>query len=102
MSSTKTRPERRHNLDKHADQIADQHSAADDDELLDTLATASWLGVSTQFLEFLEIGRVEGYGPPFKRISSRCVKYMRGDARAWLKSRTPRITSEYTRPRKTA
>ena len=60
-SKPKTRPERRHNLDKHADQIADQHSAADDDELLDTLATASWLGVSTQFLE---IGRVEGYGPP--------------------------------------
>lgn len=38
----KTRPERRDNLDKRADQIADQHSAVDDDELLDNPGHRSW------------------------------------------------------------
>ena len=45
--------------------------------------------------QFLEIGRVKGYGPKFKKISPRCVRYRRGDVLDWLKSRTHASTAEY-------
>ena len=73
-----------HHLDRHANLIVAADIGADD-ELLSTEAVARWLGVSTQFLE---IGRHKGYGPKFKKISTRCVRYSRGDVLKWLRSRT--------------
>jgi predicted DNA-binding transcriptional regulator AlpA len=72
-----------HHLDKRAVDIAAAAQGADD-ELLRTRAVALWLDVSTQFLE---IGRLKGYGPPFIRISPHHVRYRRGDVLAWLKRR---------------
>jgi hypothetical protein len=66
--------------------------AGDDDELLDTAAIAAWLGVSTQWLE---IGRVRGYGPPFERLAPRVIRYRRGKTRQWLDERSHHCTSEY-------
>jgi predicted DNA-binding transcriptional regulator AlpA len=84
---------RKFHLDKRANQIVDASTGVDD-ELLDTEAVADWLGCSTQWLE---IGRVRGYGPSFKRISPRMVRYRRADVLAWLKLRTHASTSEYGR-----
>ena len=56
-----------------------------DDALLDTPATANWLGVSNQWLE---LARCKGYGPPFVKITARLVRYRKGDIVAYLKSRT--------------
>lgn len=73
---------------KHHAIMADGVTGSDDD-LLDTKQMAEWLGRSTQWLE---IGRSKtdtgGYGPPFIRISQRCVRYRRGDVKDWLHSRT--------------
>jgi hypothetical protein len=81
----------RHHLDKRADNLIAVSSGADDD-LLGTADVAKWLNVSTQWLE---IGRCKNYGPPFLRLSSRYVRYRRGDVRAWLQERTHRCTKEY-------
>jgi hypothetical protein len=74
MGEPLTKPER-HHIDRRADDIVGADVGADD-ELLSTQAVAAWLGVSMQFLE---IGRHKGYGPSFKKISSRCARYRRGD-----------------------
>jgi predicted DNA-binding transcriptional regulator AlpA len=82
----------RHHLDRRAAAIVDADANADDDELLTTAELANWLGVSPQWVE---IGRTKHYGPPFKKLSSHMVRYRRGDARAWLRSRTFNSTAEY-------
>jgi hypothetical protein len=84
--------ERRHHLDKRAAAIAAE--PGDDDELLTVVECASWLGVSVQFLD---IGRSRGYGPPFARLSRNIVRYRRAEVRAWLIERTHASTSEYRR-----
>jgi predicted DNA-binding transcriptional regulator AlpA len=88
---------RRHHLDRRADQIATVPGS--DDELLNTSDVAEWLGLSTQWLE---IGRCKKYGPKFLVVSSRVIRYRRGDVRAWLKQRTHASTSEYRRKKKQA
>lgn len=65
-----------------------------DEQLMDTTACAAWLGVSPQFLT---IGRVRGFGPPFVRLSPRRTRYRRAEVIEWLKSRTYRSTAEYAR-----
>jgi hypothetical protein len=93
-SSTKSSPTvsgRTHHLDRRASAIAEQGQGGSDD-LLSTSEVASWLGVSHQFLE---IGRLKNYGPTFVRVSSRMIRYRRGDVLAWLKSRTHASTAEY-------
>jgi hypothetical protein len=77
-------------LDKRAAGLATVPGA--DDELIDTPAMAAWLGVSIQWLE---IGRIRGYGPPFERLAPRIIRYQRGKARRWLEERSYRCTSEY-------
>jgi predicted DNA-binding transcriptional regulator AlpA len=72
----------RHHLDRRAAKLVDEPGAADD--LLTTKELAAWLGTSEQWLE---IGRIAGYGPPFVKISSRMVRYKRGAVRRWLKQR---------------
>jgi hypothetical protein len=55
-----------------------------DDALLDTASVAVWLGLSTQWLE---IARHRGYGPPYVRVTSRLVRYRKGDVIEYLHSR---------------
>ncbi len=86
-------PGRKHHFDKRADQIIEA-GAGDDDDLLSTIQVAAWFGVSKQWLE---IGRHEGYGPPFVRVGPNRIRYRRGDVRRWLLTRVHRSTSEYTR-----
>jgi len=81
--------ERGHHLDRRADQLAEQYANSNADELLTTAAVADWLRVSRQFLE---IGRVQRYGPPFIRVGPRVILYRRGDVIAWLRERTYRST----------
>src|SRR5947207_8590513 len=83
------RPQR-HHIDKRADALAE--AEGDEDDLLDTREMSAWFGVSTQRLE---IGRIRGYGPPYKTISPKRTRYRRGDVRPWLRERTHRSTSEY-------
>ncbi|TPK88396.1 helix-turn-helix domain-containing protein [Mesorhizobium sp. B2-4-17] len=67
--------------------------AGDDEDLLNTAQTAKLLGVSVQWLE---IGRTRGYGPPFIRIGQRNIRYRRDRLRDWLKERAEyRSTRDY-------
>jgi predicted DNA-binding transcriptional regulator AlpA len=92
MSSEVSQVPLRHHLDRRADDIAEVAADLPRDELLTTPATAEWLGVSTQWLE---IGRSKGFGPPFVRLSTRRVRYLRSAVLAWLTARTHASTSEY-------
>jgi predicted DNA-binding transcriptional regulator AlpA len=71
-----------HHLDKRAGELA--AGDGDDDELLSSRQLADWLGVSVQWVE---IGRTRGYGPPFLRLGPRMVRYRRGPVRKWLRKR---------------
>jgi predicted DNA-binding transcriptional regulator AlpA len=82
-----------HHLDRRADGIVAVNVGAED-ELLSTRQTADWLGVSTQWLE---IGRGKNYGPKFMRVSSRVIRYRRGDVIKWLNTRSHASTAEYCR-----
>ena len=75
----------RHHIDRRAREIIDQ-LAIDlaDDFLLTTLQCANWLGVSTQFLE---LGRIKGYGPPAVDIAPRVVRYRKNSVLQWLLER---------------
>ena len=68
--------------------------ASDDDELLDTHQVAQESGLSESFYEK---ARCSGRGPRFIRMSSRVIRYRRGDFKEWLKSfpvmRTTRVAS---------
>jgi hypothetical protein len=87
---SRTASMRKHHLDPYADAIAAEPGS--DDELLTTPEMAVWLRVS---VPWLEIGRVEGYGPPFERLGPRCIRYSRGKVKKWLNSRSHLRTSEY-------
>jgi hypothetical protein len=81
----------RHHLDRRAARLA-ALAVANNDKWYSTAALADWLGVSTQFLE---IGRHRGYGPPFKRVTPKMIRYRHGDVMAWLNERSHVCTSEY-------
>jgi predicted DNA-binding transcriptional regulator AlpA len=85
-------PPRKFHLDKRIDSIVD--APGGDDDLLTAAEVAAWLGVSVQWVD---IGRSEGYGPPFQKLGDRLVRYHRGKVRAWLLARTRYSTSEYAR-----
>jgi hypothetical protein len=57
-----------------------------------TAQMAVWFGITTQWFEKARQG---GYGPPYTQISRQIIRYSRGEARAWLQSRTRRSTAEY-------
>src|SRR5271169_5750893 len=90
----RTPPPLRHHLDRRAGDIAEVGDG-DADDLLNTTALAEWLGVSVQWCE---IGRHRGYGPPFLKVGTRRIRYRRGDVRAWLAERQFRSTAEYSAP----
>jgi hypothetical protein len=81
--------EKAHHIDRRAGRLIEP---GDDDELLTTVRVADWLGTSCQWLE---LGRSTNYGPKFKRISERIIRYRRGDVNVWLKSRTRSCVAEY-------
>jgi predicted DNA-binding transcriptional regulator AlpA len=88
----RTKRRKRFHIDRRADALVTASRGSSDDELLSTQAVATWLGISTAWLE---IARYRGYGPPYQRISTRCVRYLRGDVLQWLRERTHISTSEY-------
>jgi hypothetical protein len=80
----------RHHLDKRAANLL--ATSGNDDDLLTTPDTAEWLQTSEQWLE---IGRVKGYGPPFERLAPKIIRYRRGKVRKWLDQRSHFSTAEY-------
>jgi len=93
MPKAKTKPPVRHHLDRRAETIASTGEGADDD-LLTTQQMALWFGVS---VPWLEIGRSNGYGPPFERLAPGVIRYRRGTVKAWLKKREHASTEEYAK-----
>ena len=88
----------KHHLDRRADVIAEAVAGTgDDDDLLTTIQVANWFCVSPQWLE---IGRMNGYGPPFVRVAPQVVRYRRGTMKAWLMERSHASTGEYASSRK--
>lgn len=100
MEELVSRPaaDRRLHIDKRTAQLVAQANG-DGDDLLNTTELAEWLGVSTQFLE---IGRHQGYGPPFIRLTPKIVRYRRDDVLDWLRERQHHRTLEYTNTRRKA
>lgn len=66
--------------------------ASDPDALLSPAKAAALLGAS---IRTLEGWRVRGGGPPYIRISSRMLRYRRGDLIQFIESRRLKSTSEY-------
>jgi predicted DNA-binding transcriptional regulator AlpA len=85
-------PLRKFHFDKRIDSIVS--APGGDDDLLTAAEVAAWLGVSVQWVD---IGRSEGYGPPFQKLGDRLVRYHRAKVKAWLLARTHYSTSEYAR-----
>lgn len=81
-------------IDKRAEKLIAENSDRSDDDLLNTGELATKLGVSVQFLE---IARHRGTGPRFVVVSPRLITYRWGDVKQWLKERTHRRTTEYTK-----
>jgi hypothetical protein len=74
-----------HHIDRRAGQLLDRlNDDLEDDSLLSTLQCANWLGVSVQFLE---IGRIKGYGPPAVNIAPRVIRYRKNSVLKWLVER---------------
>jgi hypothetical protein len=72
----------KHHLDARAREILDRLADdLDDDTLMTTQETASWLSVSKQFLE---LGRMQGYGPPATVLSEKVVRYRKNSVLRWL------------------
>jgi hypothetical protein len=94
--SAKAKNGRNHHLDRRADNLIAE-GAGNPDDLLTTEEVAAWLHVSMQWLE---IGRHHGYGPPYVRISPRMIRYRRGDVLTWLAGRTHTSTADYRTGRK--
>jgi hypothetical protein len=72
----------KHHIDSRASELL--HLLADDlkdDTLMDTRQCADWLNVSRQFLE---IGRMHGYGPPCTVLSPKVVRYRKNAVLRWL------------------
>jgi hypothetical protein len=84
----------KHHLDSKAREILDRLADdLEDDSLMDTRETASWLGVSRQFLE---LGRMQGYGPPATVLAPKVVRYRRNTVLRWLIEREQEYASRKT------
>lgn len=84
---------RRLHLDKRAEMLIACAPEGSDDELLTTKQVASWFGTSPQWLE---LGRIKGYGPPYLKIAPGMIRYKRGTTKEWLREREHKSTAEYT------
>jgi len=63
----------------------------ENDRLLTAQQAAAYLNLTPRFLE---MRRFNGNGPPFIRISSRCVRYQMSDLRAWTEQLRRTSTSD--------
>jgi hypothetical protein len=81
-----------HHLDRRAPAIA-MAGAGNNDDLLTGQEVADWFGVS---VEWLNQGRMKGYGPSYVKISNRLIRYRRGTCREYLQQRSYQSTAEYT------
>jgi predicted DNA-binding transcriptional regulator AlpA len=80
-----------HLLDRRADQLTQEVESGRD--LLTTKYLAEFLSVSVQWLE---IGRSRGWGPPFVKFGPRRIRYRKSDVINWLNERKSyHTTSEY-------
>lgn len=79
-------------LDRRATHVASLATGADQELLLNTKQLAGWLGVSKQWLE---IGRCRSYGPPYRRLGTKAIRYRVGDVLNWLDERSHKSTAEY-------
>ena len=59
--------------------------------LLTQAEAAERLGLSPRWME---VRRYQGGGPPFVRVSSRCVRYRPQDLEAWAAERVRTSTSD--------
>lgn len=59
--------------------------------LLDTRATATYLGCSTALLELM---RSEGGGPKFSKCGKRLIRYRQADVDAWVEANARRKTAD--------
>jgi hypothetical protein len=62
-----------------------------DDDLLTSEQVGAWLGVSVQWLE---VGRMRGYGPEYVRLGRRNIRYQRGSVKKFLRKRMRTRTRE--------
>lgn len=62
-----------------------------DDDLLTTAEAAHEVGLKKSTLDRK---RVDGSGPPYRKISPRCIRYRRLELRAWVEARAARNTGE--------
>jgi predicted DNA-binding transcriptional regulator AlpA len=60
------------------------------DSLLRPEDAAELLGLSSRWLE---LRRLKGDGPPFVRVSPKCVRYRMGDLQAWIAARRRKDTA---------
>lgn len=60
-------------------------------QFLTTKEVATLLKVSTQWVE---IGRVQGYGPPFIRVTKGTIRYRYSDVINWMNSRLCTSTAD--------
>jgi hypothetical protein len=74
----------RHHLDRRAGELLAKVTITHTGGMLSTQQVADFLGVSP---EWLEVGRVKGYGPPFTRLAPRLIRYPRAGLVKWLKQR---------------
>ena len=75
----------RHNLDRFADDLIGNLADRNPEELLDSRTLARLIHVSVQWLE---LGRSVGYGPPFVRLNKRVIRYRVRDVLKWLRERS--------------
>ncbi|MBI4606434.1 MAG: helix-turn-helix domain-containing protein [Planctomycetes bacterium] len=68
--------------------------AGDGDRLLRELEVADLINMSVRTVRDW---RLTGAGPPFVRVSGRCVRYRRADLDSWIAARVVRSTSEASR-----
>lgn len=61
------------------------------DRLLRPREAAAFLGLTPRFLE---MRRFRGGGPPFIRVSGRCVRYMLSDLLFWVEERRRTSTAD--------
>jgi predicted DNA-binding transcriptional regulator AlpA len=78
------KPNKRHHIDRRADQLIAFHSNIADDQLLNTKQLAALLSVSEQFVE---LARHKGEGPEWTALGPRCIRYQMGKVRQWLADR---------------
>jgi len=60
-------------------------------ELINERAGGEFLGLTDRTMQAY---RQRGRGPPFVRISSRCIRYRRFDLKAWAEARMRSSTSD--------